>query len=135
RSAFLAHSLPHCRESHSMAQDLRLALRMLRRMPMFSAAAILTIAIAIGANTAIFSVVNWVLFRPTPGVVSEERLATVTLEGKMDGGISLSFGAPYGVFNTYRQGATRTSGVMGYQAQQVNLGTTAAGAERAHGEL
>ena len=58
--------------------DIRYAVRQLRRAPSFAGAAILTLAIGIGANSAVFSVVNTVVLRPLP-FPSPERLVSVEL--------------------------------------------------------
>src|SRR5712664_269085 len=59
-------------------QDLRFGLRMLRRSPGFSALAILCLTLGIGANAAVFSWVEGILFRPYPAVAHQEQLLALT---------------------------------------------------------
>src|SRR6185369_10456486 len=59
-----------------MLQDLRFALRMLRSHRWFSLAVVVTLALGIGVNTTVFTLVNAVLFKPVP-VPGGARLVTV----------------------------------------------------------
>ena len=65
----------------SVVADIRQTLRSLRRSPGFTIAAVLTLAVSIGATTAIFSVVDGVLLRPMP-FPDPDRLVRVTLHTK-----------------------------------------------------
>src|SRR5258707_2957731 len=62
----------------SLWQALRIGLRMLRRSPGFSALAIFCLTLGIGANAAVFSWIEGILFRPYPLVAHQEQLAALT---------------------------------------------------------
>ena len=72
-------------------QDLKFAVRMLRKNPGFAAVAILTLALGIGANTAIFSVVHTVLLQPIPYQGAERLISILQFDsGTGTRGLSLS---------------------------------------------
>ncbi|MEN3329593.1 MAG: hypothetical protein V7638_4400 [Acidobacteriota bacterium] len=90
-------------------QDLRYAIRMMAKRPGFAIIAPLTLALGIGANTAIFSAVNAVLLKPMPFPESEQ-LVDVAETFKPDGFGSVS--VPY--FEDWKNQSTVFAGMSAY---------------------
>ncbi|MFZ0924227.1 MAG: ABC transporter permease, partial [Candidatus Acidiferrales bacterium] len=99
-----------------LAQDIRYAVRMLAKAPGFTAVAVLTLALGIGANTAIFSVVNTVLLRPLP-YPHADRLVFISEWSQQVPGMSISMAD----FNDWRATQTVFSSMVAYQPENVTL--------------
>jgi putative ABC transport system permease protein len=97
-------------------RDLRLALRMLLKSPGFGVVAVLTLALGIGANTAIFSVVNPVLRRPLP-YPEASRLVYLGEWSEQIPEMSISMAN----FNDWRAQNTVFESMVAYQADNVVL--------------
>src|SRR5579859_4736841 len=112
-----------------MLQDIRYALRMLARSPGFSIIAILTLALGIGANTAIFSVVNGVLISPLP-YHHPEQLVSIFQQIPNFTNASIS----YPNFVDQRRMNTTLSAMAAYRGVGFTL-TGNGEPERLHGEM
>jgi putative ABC transport system permease protein len=93
-----------------LLQDLRYGLRMLRKSPAFTVIALLTLALGIGANTAIFSIVNAVLLKPLPFPESD-RLMFLTSAFEMQPGVTRPFSVSYPDFFDWRAQAKSFTGM------------------------
>ena len=99
-------------------QDLRFALRSLAKVPGFTFAVIATLALGIGANTAIYSVVRGALLRPLPNR-DGERLVYLRQSAKLVGQNNVLFSVPE--ITDYRTGATVLRGFAEYSEIQATL--------------
>jgi predicted permease len=101
--------------------DLRLAVRALCNTPIVSAVAVLSLALGIGANTAIFSLVNSLLLRSLP-VAEPERLVTVSSEFLISRGFKAGAGWNYAMWERLQPRIRLFDGGFAWCGRQLNLG-------------
>ena len=100
----------------TLAQDMRFGLRQLRRNPGFTVVAVLTLALGIGANTSIFSVVDAVLLRPLPYPESDRLM--MVYQDAPQAGVS---GMSYPNFQDWQRGAHNFEEMVAMRTSQFAL--------------
>jgi putative ABC transport system permease protein len=103
----------------ALLQDLRYGLRTLRKSPAFTVIALFTLALGIGANTAIFSIVNAVLLKPLPFRESEKLMfMTSAFENH---GVTKNFSTSYADFLDWRATAKSFTAMASYHQDSFTL--------------
>jgi putative ABC transport system permease protein len=104
----------------TLLKDSRYGLRMLLKSPGFTFVALLSLALGIGANTAIFSMVSAFLFAPLPVEQASQLVSIFTMDTKNPGPLPTS----HLNFIDYRDKNDAFSDVLGYTFAQVSLSGT-----------
>ena len=104
-----------------MLSDVRFALRTLRKSPVFTAVAVLSLALGIGANTAIFSLVDQILLRLLP-VKDPSQLVLLTMKGFHYGGNWGYNALSYPMYKDFSENNTVFSGMFCRFENRVSLG-------------
>jgi len=120
---------------HALAQDLRYSLRTLARSPGLSFAAVLTLGLGIGANTAMFGVVDRLFFRPPAHVIDPDRVVRIYVTTTMPpfGTNTMSIGT-YPRYQDFRDRVRSFATVAAYGGRGFSLGLGPQ-AERVTGKL
>jgi putative ABC transport system permease protein len=104
---------------HDFLQDVRFALRMLRKAPAFTAAALVVLALGIGATSAIFSVVDAVVLRPLP-YPDSDRVAVAHIDFRTQGLDQMP--GSVAEFHDFREQNHTFDTFAAYQPRDMNLG-------------
>jgi len=119
------------RREDEVVQDLRFGFRTLRKDPVFTLVAVFTLALGIGANAAIFSVVNALLLRPLDGVSQPGQLVHI---GRQYTDRATLSDSSYPDFADYRAENTVMSGLAAISPSAFHI-STPGGTERVDGEF
>src|SRR5919199_5006962 len=103
-----------------LLQDLRYGMRMLLKQPAFTIVVVLTLAVGIGANTAIFSVVSAVLLRPLPYPQPEQLMKVLQTSANPGKSPATSLWS-YPKFKAFREQGESFAGVAAYAKRAFNL--------------
>jgi predicted permease len=113
-------------------QDIRYAFRQLNRSRGFAVVAILTLALGIGANTAIFSVIDSVLLEPLP-FPHQDRLVKINSRDDNSGANTNNYTYPKGWIRAYQQRSRTLASISGYALNTEYNVTGGGAADRAFG--
>jgi predicted permease len=103
----------------TLLQDLRFGLRTLRKSPGFTVIALFTLALGIGANTAIFSIVDAVMLKPLPFPDSDKLVFMTSAFEKQ--GVTRNFATSYADFLDWRSTAKSFTGMASYHHDSFTL--------------
>ena len=126
-----ALALQRQRREEDVIQDLQFGLRMLVKSPTFTCVSVLTLAIGIGANTAVFTVVNALLLRPLDGVTQPDQLVQI---GRQFHDKNYLSDSSYPDYLDYRSQNTVLSGLAAVAPRAFHI-TARRSTERVEGEL
>ena len=116
---------------YNLIGDARYAVRLLRKNPSFTVSAVLSLGLAIGANTALFSIFNSLLWKPLP-VEEPDSLVRIYAKGAVQSYLYQNFSYPE--YLDYSAQSEALSGIAASTGAEVGLRTAGADASRAFGE-
>ncbi|HXV86407.1 MAG TPA: ABC transporter permease, partial [Gemmatimonadales bacterium] len=105
---------------HALLHDLRLAFRGLRNSPAFAAAALLSIAAAVGANTVVFTWMDNLVLDPYPAVRDPGRIVAINAAAA-NGDVSGAPPVAYPTLQEWAEGVHTLEGMAGYALRRFNL--------------